>query len=97
MPPYNTGEASRYYGDDQQHEDYFDPYDTRHQHDQGHEPYQDEPSNTMSHGNSTEPLNQNKEQPSVYPDAFTATPRPGGCVLRLPAQPVFGTPTLLLT
>lgn len=103
-----TGEAGQYYYNNNQQPDayydgtHFDPYNTHHQRDsdeQGasQEPYEDEPNRGLSQGVSSDPLNHNKEDPTFYADEFNATPRRGGCALRLPAHSYFGALTLLPT
>jgi hypothetical protein len=94
-PPYATGEPGQYHNDNQQNDAYydnshFDPYNTHHIHDsvdqgQPQEPYRDEPEpgQALSQGASTDPLNHGTKE--VYTDQFNPNPRPGGCVLRVPA------------
>jgi hypothetical protein len=93
MPPYTTGETGHYYYNDNQQPDahydgsHFDPYNTHPQQGTSEEPYQDEPNQGLSQGVSSDPLNHDKEEPSIYAEEFNA--RKGGCALRLPCTVLF--------
>jgi hypothetical protein len=82
MPPYTTGETGHYYYNDNQQPDahydgsHFDPYNTHPQQGTSEEPYQDEPNQGLSQGVSSDPLNHDKEEPSIYAEEFNA--RKGG-------------------